>query len=65
MNPLYVLLTTIKAPFVKRAEPIGTRARACLDPDELVKRVVVPTVAQPIFVLACFQLGLHLSEGLM
>ena len=50
---------------MKKAEPLGVRARACLDPERPVEEEVILAVTQPTFVLACFQLRLHLISGLM
>ncbi|SRR5258708_6831396 len=50
---------------MKEAEPLGIRARACLDPERLVEGEAVLAVTQHTFVLACFQLRLHLDDGLM
>ena len=50
---------------MKKAEPLGVRARACLDPERPVEEEVILAVTQPTFVLACFQLRLRLDDGLM
>ena len=50
---------------MKEAEPLGIRARACLDPDGLVEGEVALAVTHPTFALAGFQLRLYLDDGLM
>jgi hypothetical protein len=49
---------------MKEAEPLGIKARACLDPERLVEGDGCPGCCQPTFALAGFQLRLHLDDGL-
>lgn len=49
----------------KGAEPIGTKASVCLDPDRFVQGDGGSGCGAASFVLACFQLRLHLDKGLM
>lgn len=50
---------------MKEGEPLGIKARVCLDPERLIEGDVVLAVAQPTYALAGFLLRLRLDGGLM